>query len=550
MHRRSPAALPAARSAAPLAVLPLLAGCAGQKPVILAQTPDRLLLAGLLLLAYALFCALILWRHRRRQRRRFALSPPAGPTSTDAAVLVAFASQTGFAESLARRTAETLIAAGRPACLLELGAVDAARLAAARQALFVVSTTGEGDAPDGAGAFLRRVMTAGPALDSLSYGLLSLGDSGYARFCAFGRRLDSWLRHQGAAPLFDAVEVDDGDPGALRHWQQQLGRLTGQAAMADWTAPRYRPWVLERRHLLNPGSAGGPVHLIGLRPPADAEDLHWTAGDIAEIGPCNPPDAVADALDRLGLPADLPLTAEEEALTLAALLARSRLPADAAGWAALADTAPDDLADRLVPLPHREYSIASLPQDGRLELVVRQMRDAAGRLGLGSGWLTRHAPLDGPVSLRLRENRGFHPPEAGRPLILIGNGTGIAGLRAQWRARAAAASAGPVWLAYGERSRAHDFLFRDEIEGLQASGLLRRLDLAFSRDQAERIHVQDRLRPAAAELRAWVADGAALYVCGSLQGMAAGVQAALTEALGANTLSDLAETGRYRRDVY
>ncbi|NKC31552.1 sulfite reductase subunit alpha [Falsiroseomonas selenitidurans] len=487
----------------------------------------RLLAALALVLLWLALCAGILWRERRRRRARAAQSDAAP------AVLVVHASQTGLAETLARRSAESLRAGGLPVALAALGALDSAALAGAGSALFVVSTTGEGDAPDSAGRFLRRVMPAAPDLAGLRYGVLALGDRSYAQFCAFGRQLDAWLRQHGATPLFDRVEVDDGDAAALHHWQDHLGRLAGVDALPDWAPARFEPWRLVERRLLNPGSPGGQAWHLALRPPAGMRP-DWQAGDIAEIGPRNPPAAVAAFTARLGRGA------------LPGLDSRL-LPEDPAAIAALRGL-PDPVAALPAP-PHRAYSIASLPASGQVELLVRLVRRADGRPGLGSGWLALHAPLGGAVALRLRRNAAFHPPAATRPLILIGNGTGLAGLRAHLLARRAA-GARPNWLLFGERTRAHDLFHGAEIAGWRADGTLARLDLAFSRDAADGAHVQDRLRQAAPELRRWVDDGAAILVCGSRQGMAAGVQAVLVEVLGAAVVEALSEAGRYRRDVY
>ncbi len=138
--------------------------------------------------------------------------------------------------------------------LKSLADVTAADLTAAGRALFVVSTTGEGDAPDTARRFIRDVMSGEPALHGLGYGVLALGDSSYAHFCAFGRTLDAWLARHGATPLFDRVEVDDGDPAALRHWQSHVGLLAGVTDAPDWTRPRYGRWRLAERRRLNPGA--------------------------------------------------------------------------------------------------------------------------------------------------------------------------------------------------------------------------------------------------------------------------------------------------------
>lgn len=499
--------------------------------------PDggRLLLAGALVVAYALACV-------RNLRRRPRAQPAA---AVDDEVWVVHASQTGFAESLARRTADTLRTAGVAAVPRALGGLDVAGLARRRRVLFVVSTTGEGDAPDTAFGFVRHAMGAAPAstLDDLRYGLLALGDRHYARFCAFGHALDRWLRQAGARPLFDLVEVDDGDPGALRHWQQQLHLLGGGIEIADWREPDYQRWRLVSRRLLNAGSLGAPVFHLGFEAIDGARS--WAPGDIAEIGPCNDPATI----ERFLAAARLDGAARAGAGSLREALARRLLPTAAEAIAALAASPVPALLDALPVLPHREYSIASLPGDGRLELVVRQLRHADGTLGRGSGWLSEYAPLGAPVALRVRANPNFHLPDGEAPLVLIGNGTGIAGLRAHLRARVAAGRR-RNWLLFGERQAAHDFLFGEELEAARREGFVERLDLAFSRDQAERVHVQQRLREQRERLAAWIAQGAFVLVCGSVAGMAPGVDEVLREALGEIGYEGFVESGRYRRDVY
>jgi len=231
--------------------------------------------------------------------------------------------------------------------------------------------------------------------------------------------------------------------------------------------------------------------------PEDPADLRWEAGDVAEIGP----RAIAGE--------------------------------------AVAGTT----------LPSREYSIASVPGDGSLQLIVRRMFRPDGTPGLGSGWLLDGVDVGGTVDLRVRANPGFRVPADGRPIVLVGNGTGLAGLRALLKARIAAGQA-RNWLLFGERNAAHDGFHVAELEGWRQAGLLQRLDLVFSRDQAQRRYVQHALEEAADELRRWVADGAAIYVCGSLRGMAPGVDAVLERIVGRDMLEAMAADGRYRRDVY
>ncbi|TXH86756.1 MAG: flavodoxin, partial [Pseudomonas sp.] len=325
------------------------------------------------------------------------------------------------------------------------------------------------------------------SLSGLRYAVLALGDRQYRQFCGFARRLRHWLEAQGASSLFTAVEVDDGDQQALGRWRQALAGLTGQALPLEEGGQPFSDWTLLGRECLNPGSQGEPTWLVRLAPPTGAE---WQAGDILEV---------------------------------------------------LADNAADQVA--------RSYSVASIPADGVMELIVRRQRRADGSPGLVSGWLTGQAQRGQVLRARLRRNPGFHLTQAQRPLLLIGNGTGLAGLRALLKASMAAGQV-PRWLLFGERNRAHDFYCRAELEAWLAAGQLQRLDLAFSRDQQERRYVQDVLREQADDVRRWVAGGAAIYVCGSLQGMAAGVDAALREILGEQQVEALLAAGLYRRDVY
>ena len=434
--------------------------------------------------------AAVAWTRARARRAARRRASALAPAESAEALLVAFASQTGHAEELAWMTASSLSGAGVPARVVPLGDLNPEALKSAGRVLIIAATTGEGDGPDPMSGFMRRHMTAPADLAGVSYALLALGDRTYADFCGFGRALDSWLQRSGAAPLFDRVEVDNGDAGAIRHWQHQLGAVTGHAVQADWTPPVYDRWRLAARAHLNPGSPGGEAWLLAFEPIDHTPD--WVAGDIAEIG----------------------------------------LPA----------------IDGVSP-GSREYSVASLPTDGRVEFIVRRMTRPNGSPGLASGWLTRDLAVGDAVDMRVRPNRGFHGPAPEVPLILIGNGTGLAGLRAHWRARAGVAHSG-AWLMFGERTSAHDALLDEEVRAALAAGLLTRLDRAFSRDPGDGRYVQHLIAQHTDELATWIDRGATILVCGSLEGMSQGVHAALETALGANRLLELTETGRYRRDVY
>ncbi|OLU35734.1 sulfite reductase flavoprotein subunit alpha [Pseudomonas sp. PA27(2017)] len=507
------------------------------------MTGRILMMVASMLMPLFFVTGLLLYLDRRRKKRaalaaRQALVGGEGGEPW----LVGFASQSGFAEQLAWQTAGQLQAAGMAVEVQPLARIDTARLSATPRALLVLSTFGDGEAPDSARGAERQWLTATLDLPGLRYAVLALGDHQYTQFCGFARRLDDWLASRGAQRLGERIEVDGDDQQALQHWQRQLAELTGVQPLAVQQVP-FDGWGLRERICLNPGSQGAGTWLVGLQPPAGAQ---WQAGDILEILPRNGEAQVQCWLQAHGLQALASVVIEPLGHTLAEALAARQLPYSVSHLVGLHAQA---LLEALVPLPSREYSIASLREDGVLELIVRQQYLANGELGAGSGWLTEHLPMGAQLLARVRRNSGFHAPEDDRPLILIGNGTGLAGLRSLLKARIAAGHA-RNWLLFGERNAEHDFYCRDELQAWFEGGQLQRLDLAFSRDQAQRLYVQDRLREAADELRAWIAGGAAVYVCGSLQGMAGGVDRVLREVLSDDAVDELLEQGRYRRDVY
>lgn len=429
-------------------------------------------------LAYVAVCAWSAWRVRSRRAVTHALT---GAAKDSPAWLVAYASQTGTAEAIAVETGRRLHDAGLSVTVVELNALSLAQLRQTERAFFIVSTYGEGDAPDSGAVFASRVMTQSPGLQHLHCAVLSLGDATYANYGGFGRMLDAWLLENGAQPMIARIDVDRENPNALAQWQRHLEHFAGSADAPDWTAPAFERWrLIERRHL-NPDSVGAPLFAIDLVPESNVLP-NWASGDLAQLR----------------------LTAEMER--------------------------------------PREYSIASLPQEGHVRLLVR-------RTGYVSGWLAE-AAIGSCIDVRLRAHRLFRLGDnAARPLILIGNGSGLAGLRGHIKARELAGHH-ENWLIYGERNAVHDAICGDELEGWHAAGVLQRLDRVYSRDGNEHRYVQDVLAVSAAALRDWVERGAAIYVCGSLKGMGAEVEASLGALLGMQHLEALRAAGRYRRDVY
>lgn len=449
------------------------------------------------ILIYVAFC-FGLYRRYRTGGMVFSVASQAAPGLRPTRII--YASQTGQAQSIAEQTARALAASNLPVQLFRLDQDWLAGITTVGRLLFIASTAGEGDSPDHATGFVRRVLQAGarPELRGVHYGLLALGDRSYREFCGFGRKLDQWLQASGAVSDFARIEADRLDAGALAGWHAQVGAMgAGESFELAGDEADYTDWRFLSRVCLNEGSPGAPSYLITLAP-ASGSAPAWLAGDIIEL---NTPGG---------------------------------------------DGRP------------RSYSISNLCDEGRVELIVRTYLRDDGSLGQASGWLNVHAQPGDTLPARFRSNPAFNlDAEMDVPIILIGSGTGIAGLRAHLKARekAVAQSGMPAparcaWLLFGERSGQHDRPCRTEIETWQRKGVLTRLDLVFSRDEPAHPYVQHRLLAHAGELRSWIAQGAAVLICGSARAMSRDVNEVLRSILGDAQVDHLLESGRIRRDVF
>lgn len=461
--------------------------------------------------------------------------------------LVGYASQSGMAQQLASSSAAQLRQVGINVTLAELNTLTQQQLQQYQKALFVVSTYGEGEAPDNASQFFQLARYWQHNLQQLEYAVLALGDRSYQQFCAFGHWLHNWLAHHQANALQPVLELDSTQkqPEALSHWQQLLSRISG----SNYTGQQLSdtaPWQqarLNSRYIANPGSSGLPGYIVKLQPEAGSS---WQAGDLADIQPENSKCAVALWLTRHQINGCQSVTYRNRQMPLCWALAELQLDK------VQAPQAGEVLSDWLATqpqLPLRTYSIASLPEEGCITLLVRQVKQQDGSLGIGSGWLTAWATEQQPVQLRLRSHSSFHLPDDDRPVIFIANGTGIAGIRSLLASRTQRGHR-QNWLIYGERKQQFDSFFARDIQQWQRQGVLSHTDLVFSQDQAEKRYVQHLLAEQAERLAQWVSQGAAIYVCGSLHGMGDAVHQVLLSTLGAESLQQLQQQGRYRRDLY
>lgn len=454
--------------------------------------------------------------------------------------LITYATQTGVSEQIAWQTAQSLQQAHQPVSVKSVQQLNEEDFKQAQQILVIASTYGTGEAPDLASSFEKKILNADIDLKHVKYAVLALGSEEYPEsFCAFGHRIDQWFKRNNATPLFELIEVNNANVDHIQKWHSALATASKLELHNISIDKVFDEWILNSREVLNPNSQGAPAYNIQLK---STHDVTWHAGDIAEIQPGNSKSRIHAFLTHHSIMDHTGIQSLNNSIENALLY--KNLDSQLKSFNSL-----EDLIKQLPDLPSREYSIASIPSQQSLRLVVRQKRDESGELGLGSGWLTEHIQVNDKISLRIRNNESFHLIDDNRPIICIGNGTGIAGLLSLISERVRLNYA-ENWLIFGEREFAHDYFFKEIIQGWQNTSMLKRLDLAFSRDQTEKVYVHHKLRENAEALKQWIANGAVIYVCGSIQGMASDVDVALNDILGSELLAQLREDGRYRRDVY
>lgn len=533
--------------------------------------------------------------------------------TADFSLIVGFGTDMGSAEDAAMTFAEAAAGAlGIEAEARELNQIDVSELQSATHFVVVTSTFGDGEFPDTATLFWEAIGSSGTdRLDHLNFAVLALGDSSYEFFCNAGKLLDARLEELGATRIMDRVDVDGFYQEPAKAWTTDLVKVLvaeRPAAPATRVAevveePTEAP--TRERHL--PVEVALTANRPLTAPESDKEVRHYEldlrgsgityqAGDSIAVHADNDPVLVEAILAHFGVAPQHTLTDHDHPLgvllsehleirtpsrALLALVgartadprAATALSADApdAAWLygkdvldliRLADLTVDEVVDTLRPLQFRDYSIASSPvvHPDHVHLTVATVRYTSGERRHGGVASTFLAERCERLRAHLRPNQHFRLPAPDVPIIMIGPGTGIAPFRAFLQERHATQAPGRSWLFFGERRRATDFLYGDELRGFVDSGTLTRLDLAFSRDQGNKIYVQQRMRENADEFYRWLQDGAHVYVCGDAERMARDVDATLHEIVarcgnvdadGAHAyVNDLVKSHRYVRDVY
>lgn len=554
------------------------------------------------------------------QQSGAAVAAPAPAAEVPTITLIS-ASQTGNARRVAEALRDDLLAAKLNVKLVNAGDYKFKQIAAEKLLVVVTSTQGEGEPPEEAVALHKFLFSKkAPKLDGAAFAVFGLGDTSYEFFCQSGKDFDNKLAELGAERLLDRVDADVEYQAAAAEWRARVvealkarapvaapAQLATSGAVNDiHTSPYTKEAPLTATLSVNQKITGRNSEKDVRHIEIDLGDsgLRYQPGDALGVWYQNDPQLVKELVELLWLKGDEPVTVEGKTLPLSealqwhfeltvntativenyATLTRSEsllpLVGDKAQLQQYAAATPivdmvrfspaqldaEALIGLLRPLTPRLYSIASSQAEVESEVhvtvgVVRYEIEGRARAGGASSFLADRVEEDGEVRVFIEHNDNFRlPANPETPVIMIGPGTGIAPFRAFMQQRAADGAQGKNWLFFGNPHFTEDFLYQVEWQSYVKEGLLTRIDLAWPRDQQQKIYVQDKLREQGAELWRWINDGAHIYVCGDANRMAKDVENTLLEVIaeyGAmdaeaadEFLSELRVERRYQRDVY
>ncbi|HFF8548838.1 TPA: NADPH-dependent assimilatory sulfite reductase flavoprotein subunit [Kluyvera cryocrescens] len=560
------------------------------------------------------------WGVLNQQPGAAALAPAPAAVEAPAITLIS-ASQTGNARRVAEALRDDLLAEKLNVNLVNAGDYKFKQIASEKLLVIVASTQGEGEAPEEAVALHKFLFSKkAPKLNDTAFAVLGLGDTSYEFFCQAGKDFDSKLAELGGERLLDRVDADVEFQPAAAEWRARLVEvLKARAPVATSVAvaasgavndihssPYTKEAPLTASLSVNQKITGRDSEKDVRHIEIDLGDsgLRYQPGDALGVWYQNDPELVKELVELLWLQGDEPVTVEGKTLPLAealqwhfeltvntanivenyATLTRSEsllpLVGDKAQLQQYAATTPivdmvrfspaqldaEALIGLLRPLTPRLYSIASAQAEVESEVhvtvgVVRYDIEGRARAGGASSFLADRVEEEGEVRVFIEHNDNFRlPANPQTPVIMIGPGTGIAPFRAFMQQRAADGAEGKNWLFFGNPHFTEDFLYQVEWQRYVKEGVLSRIDMAWSRDQKEKVYVQDKLREQGAELWRWINDGAHIYVCGDANRMAKDVEQVLLEVIaefGAmdieaadEFLSELRVERRYQRDVY
>lgn len=539
-------------------------------------------------------------------------------------ITVLYGTESGNCEMLAEKVVKSAKKHGHKGKLTNMADISAKNLAKSEILFVIISTWGDGEPPETAETFYNELMTAGVDLSGIQFSVCALGDSSYEKFCQTGIDIDIQLEKLGAKRIVERVECDVDFEETFEKWQNslwdklgatstpastELSTATATPAIQDKVFDKKNPYPAEILANVVLSGACSAKETLHVEFSLEGSGFDYEPGDVLCVIPQNADDIVANILSTVNITAseevelknigkttlgkalknhlDITGISKKVAMNIQALSGSEKLAELIAGKAEMLfkdwtygreiidllefDKLPETLSAQQVvdcfrALPPRLYSIASSPKAHPDEVhltvaAVRYQTYGKERKGVASTYLADEAKPGTKVNIYLHKNKNFRLPEDGAtPIIMVGPGTGIAPFRAFIEERAETNAKGESWLFFGDQKYNEDFLYQLEIQDHLKSGTLTKLDVAFSRDQPEKVYVQHKMEEQAAELWDWLEKGAHFYVCGDASRMAKDVNDTLLDIItkhGNKTpeeateyLNALKKAKRYQRDVY
>ena len=529
---------------------------------------------------------------------------------------ILFGTQTGNAEGLALETADVAKTYGLDTKVQGLDEVDIKDFQNMKNVIVSIATYGEGEMPDNAELFWKDLVSPEmPKLPEMRFGVLALGDTGYDEFCQAGKLIDMRLEQLGASRIISRQDCDVDYEDIAASWiSDAVPKLTNNLSRSDpgekstrvrseWNRKNPFPARLSLNKLLSKNGSGKEIRHYEV----DISDsgIEYSAGDVINVLPVNNSTLVSLIIERLDIdPSHIPNGKEQSLEVLLTSYYEISTPGKKlvtyleeklnneslskvvknSDKQALSDYLwgkdildllnidpdfhfdVDEFLSNLKPLQHRAYSISSSPKKypDSVHMTISSVRwltNNRDHLGVCSTYLADRVNDDQKVKIFMSPNKAFRIPENHEtPMIMVGPGTGIAPFRAFLEEREIIGASGQNWLFFGDQTREFDFIYENEFSEKLKKGILTKLDLAFSRDQDEKIYVQDRMLESSAELFRWLEKGAYFYVCGDALRMAKDVDATLRKIIemeGNMTsekadayVNNLKKEKRYLRDVY
>ncbi len=525
---------------------------------------------------------------------------PAASKPAAGKLTIAYGTETGNSKKLASEFAGKAKKNGINAKVISLDQYRINDLPKEEYFVTIVSTHGEGDPPAAAKKFFDHIHNNGFQLNKLKYGVLALGDTSYPLFCKAGEDVDQQLYKLGGKRLVPLQKCDvDYESEADGWFTQVMHRLSssapagnGQVVSAPVVVKKstgkkiYNGTVLTNINLNDRGSIKETHHIE-----IAADDIEYLPGDALGVIPENPLRVVEPIVELLNIDRNKTFTFKHEEVTAFELLKKKLnifylpervvtkysnlisqdIPPTKIGLLDLLRIYPlksndhfDQLIEILEPVAPRLYSISSSPEAHSGEVHITVARDKfhvndEWKCGLCSDYLSQ-LPVDDNIEFYIHKNSQFRLPADDKDIIMIGPGTGIAPFRSFLAHRDATGASGRNWLFFGEQHFVTDFLYQTELQNWLETGTLTKLNVAFSRDQKEKVYVQHKMLKYGQELFDWISNGASIYICGAKEPMSVDVEDTLmqiVEKFGDKTIEEavqfveqLKDEGRYLKDVY